>query len=318
MLTNLKSFKSVLDSPSVFVSREFLEPESYVEMVATFPTVEMKSKMGERYFSEIDSERHRKEFLSVVSKFRSWSSLFRDVSGFRFRRALLTHFRRELSQIRGVDSIRNLRLSDTEVKCSFHLSRNGYLLAPHTDTGLKLITIILYLPDSDEVLVGAGTRFYRSRDAEAGAQFMASLLTDQDKQELAAPYGVVGPSLSRVYSADGATQQVLKEIERFDAVHECILETSFTANQSVLFIKSNHSWHDVRLKDLQPTQLRKSFVINFSAVPIAQRNLSGRVRRYFRLLLLGSFLRCFVTRMTSQKSNEPLRRAPLEPRKAHV
>jgi hypothetical protein len=282
---NLASFKLVSNSPFVFESSSAVTKEFYQKILASFPTSEMRSNMSDRFFAEIESARHRKEFHSVIAKSKQWSSIYKEVTSPRFRRALLQHFGRELCEFRGVDQVRNLRVSDTEVKCSFHLSRNGYLLAPHTDTGLKLITIIIYLLGSEEELVGAGTRFYKARDDKAGEQYLRSLLDDEDRRELDAPFGIFGAGLERVYEVDNRTTEVLEEIKRFDMIHERILETPFVSNRSVIFIKSNDSWHDVRLDSLQDGQLRKSFVINFSAVPITKRNFMGRARRRLRSFL---------------------------------
>jgi hypothetical protein len=269
----------------VYQSNQAVNQELYRELLATFPSSEMKSEMGERFFSEIDSDRHPKQFRSVVAKSKQWRSIWDEVSRPKFRQALLQRFHRQLCEIHGEDKIRQLRVSDTQVKCSFHCSRNGFLLAPHTDTGLKLITIIFYLAEVGEELTGAGTRFYRARVATAGDQYIRDLLDDEDKRRLEDPFGIVGVALERIYAPYDRGHNGLGGIQQFDDVHECILQTEFVSNRMILFIKSNNSWHDVRLEALPDAQFRKSFVINLLAVPEIQRSfIWGARRRLVRLL----------------------------------
>jgi hypothetical protein len=276
---NLSTFFKVAEKPLVFCSDAPIPPAIFGQLVRQFPLDEMLAQMGSGYFSEIDSARHPALFAQITRRFPVWKHLFREVSSNNFKRSLTARFESELVEIRGEAQVRGLRLSDTEIKCSFHLSRNGYLLSPHTDTGMKMITIVFYLHDEGDEIKGAGTRFYSAREPSAGLEYLRGLLDDENLLELDRPFGVVGAGVERVYQVSDRTVQVMNEVRRFDMIHDCILEVPFVGNRAVLFVKSNESWHDVRLESLDEHQLRKSFVVNFSIVPQNQRNLKARIRR---------------------------------------
>lgn len=280
MSLELSSFVSTVLEPRVYVSEEIIAPDLFRSLIESFPTEDLNEKMGEGYFAEIDSARHGTEFRQIMRTRFEWNKLFRDVTSSKFRRQLLQRFSLDLHDIRGTEMMMGLGSLGTEVKCSFHMSRNGYLLSPHTDTGRKLITIVIYVGEHNQELIGAGTRFYRARNQELGNGYLQGLLDDDDRKELAKPNGIVGASVSRVYSAGDRTPELQEELERFDAIHDCVFECEFNGNRAVLFIKSNTSWHDVRLETVADVQFRRSFVINFS---LAQSRRSKLVRRLMRV-----------------------------------
>lgn len=269
------------EEPRVYVTDQALSRDLYVELSNTFPAAEMKERMGNGYFSEIDSARHRVDFDRVLKSRPEWKQLYRAVSRSKFKEELLHHFKQDLESIRGPRELARVTSNNTEVKCSFHMSRRGYLLSPHTDTGKKMITIVIYLGDAGNEMVGAGTRFYQASDSVKGREFMLSLIDDDDRLELDRPYGVVGAGVGRVYESQDRTPEVDSAIQRFDSLHKCTFESRFQGNRAVLFIKSNYSWHDVRLDTLPEGVMRQSFVINFSVASSANPN---RLKRFIREL----------------------------------
>lgn len=277
----ISSFFLANEAPRVYVTDEALSRDLYVELSNTFPAVEMKERMGNGFFSEIDSARHRADFDRVLKSRPEWKQLYRAVSRSKFKEELLHHFKQDLELIRGSKGLARVTPQNTEVKCSFHMSRRGYLLSPHTDTGKKMITIVIYFGDSSNEMVGAGTRFYQANDPVKGREFMVSLIDNDDRLELDRPYGVVGAGVGRVYKSQDRTPEVDSEIRRFDSLHKCTFESRFQGNRAVLFIKSNYSWHDVRLDTLPEGVMRQSFVINFSLSSSASPN---PFRRFVRAL----------------------------------
>jgi hypothetical protein len=260
----LTSFVSTVLEPRVYVSEKIIAPDLFRSLVESFPTEHLNEKMGEAYFAEIDSERHGNEFRQIMHTRSEWNKLFRFVTSSKFRSQLLQRFSTELHDLRGTEMMTGLRSSDTEVKCSFHMSRNGYLLSPHTDTGKKMITIVIYVGEFNEELIGAGTRFYRARSQKLGSEYLQELLDDDDRKELEKPNGIVGVNIGRVYSAGDRTLELQEHLKRFDSIHDCVFECGFRGNRAVLFIKSNTSWHDVRLESVSNGQFRRTFVVNFS------------------------------------------------------
>ena len=285
MMLNVDRFFKAEDQPVVFSADKLFPSELFGELLQTFPQDELEELMGDNFFAEMDSDRHQEQFKKFIEKTPVWKRLYREVSHRNFKRALLARFDRELTDIRGTKAVNSFRTIDTEVKCSFHLSRNGYLLSLHTDTGMKMVTVVIYLHEEGTELPGAGTRFYQAEDAAAGLDYIRGLLDDKGQCELDRPFGVVGVAVGRVYQQADITEETLRQVKTFDSLHKCALEVPFVGNHAVLFIKSNDSWHDVRLEHLQDDEYRKSFVINFSLVPSEQRNSIGRARRIIRMIL---------------------------------
>lgn len=281
MRVELSKFAPVLSSPIVYVADSLFEVATYTKLNAVFPTEVMKKMMGDRYFAEIDSERHQSCFEEIVASQLAWTRLTSAVSSRRFKKRLLSKFKADLLAVRGERAISRMVPRNTEIKCSFHLSRNGYLLSPHTDTGKKLITIVVYLGDLDTSLNGAGTRFYGARDPVRGKEFLLTLLDSKDKIQIEEPYGIVGVAIDRVYGSTDLSPEIEGKINHFDALHQVLLETSFVGNSAVLFIKSNNSWHDVRLSSLHDGQLRRSFVINFYLRESVTKRIVNRVTSSF-------------------------------------
>lgn len=266
----LCSFILANQEPRVYVLKEALPQTLYERLSDGFPTVELQEKMGHGFFADIDSGRHAKEFNHILGNKPLWNKLVQGLMAKKFQKSLVEQFQSDLNEIR---RSQNLFSQDTVVKCAFHLSRNGYLLSPHTDTGNKVITIIIYFGDEDQQLVGAGTRFYRASNPTVGMEYVRSLCNDDDRKLLDHYNGVIGVAVGRVYEEKDRTPELEAEIHRFDSIYNCVFESRFMGNQAVLFIKSNTSWHDVRLESLASNQFRRSFVINFYLSTDKRRSL---------------------------------------------
>jgi hypothetical protein len=263
---DLNSFKVIESTQGLFVSDCVFELDTYERLVAEFPLSELRQKMGLTYFADMDSARSPEAIAQVVKHSKLWKLLIRQVTSKEFRSSLIRRFEAELIDVRGAESIKRLKASNTEVKVGFHLSRRGYLLSPHTDTGQKLITIILYLPPVHEALVkAAGTNFYSPIDVPTGEAFLEKLLSIDGKAPHAQHPRVFGVSLDRVYGKEDYSTDLNFKLKEFDALHRRSTHVSYQPNRALAFVKSNLSWHDVRLEDSPVEFLRRSFYINFTA-----------------------------------------------------
>jgi len=263
---------------------DFLDRKLYMELVESFPEGVLTRKMGANFFADLDSSRDSRAIREAVSTSPAWRSLIRQVTTRKFRTELLSYFRMELTRVRGAEEVNRLSSGNTEVKVGFHLSRSGYILSPHTDTGAKLVTIILYLATNEEdSLVEAGTNFYRPIEKLAGKQFLSELLFREGKVLPAEMTEVFGVSLDRVYGAEDSHEKVKSALEAFDSIHERSSQLGYRPNRAVAFVKSNFSWHDVRLIDVPPHFLRKSFYINFMIQPRRSPKVGKKIGSRLRL-----------------------------------
>lgn len=280
---DLKRFHRIDDTPGLFVLDDVHNRHFYVELVDSFPEVALTHKMGANYFADFDSSRDSQTIREVASASPAWKSLIREVTSRKFRTSLLFYFRTELTRVRGVEEVNRLNSGNTEVKVGFHLSRNGYVLSPHTDTGAKLVTIILYMATNEEdSLVEAGTNFYCPIEKVAGDQFLSKLLSKAGKLLPQGTSEVFGVSLDRVYGTHDNHEQVAVALEEFDRIHQRSSQLGYQPNRAVAFVKSNYSWHDVRLVDVPPNFLRKSFYINFMIKPSGPPNAGKSFASWLR------------------------------------
>lgn len=120
-----------------------------------------------------------------------------------------------------------------ELGFEFSILTDGDSIPPHTDQVDKLLSLMLYFPDSEQQAnAPLGTEFWRGRDGQAP-------WTSWKSQQL-----------------DEADSQ------RFYAEHEMYYQVPFHPNRLVGFIKSDISWHGLRPLHLDPGVERRGLVIN--------------------------------------------------------
>lgn len=138
-----------------------------------------------------------------------------------------------------------------ELGFEFSILTDGDSIPPHTDQVDKLLSLMLYFPDSDQQSNGPlGTEFWRGRDGRAPwVSWKSQQLNDADSQ-------------------------------RFYADHEMYYQAPFRPKRLVGFIKSDISWHGLRPLQLNPGMERRALVINiFYREPSARPRLMRRRKR---------------------------------------
>lgn len=141
--------------------------------------------------------------------------------------------RKPMAQIR---RLKSSLLGYTPVRLGLEFSylESGCYIPPHTDVTGKLISLMIYFPDSGiEYPVGAGTEFYRGKNNTAAqSAWKVGMLEDVPMKEF------------------------------FDK-HEIFYTSEFTPNKLVGFIKTSNSWHGVRKLTLPSNATRRSLNINY-------------------------------------------------------
>lgn len=156
---------------------DFLPADAYAALASSFPDDSYfagESEGGKRYFS---SRRARSLFLQFRQQHPLWNQLLCAFESDAFVRDLNRMARRALVEARGLSGLKAWRL-DAEVpagwqarftqpaQVEFQFSRLGvgsYVL-PHTDSGAKLASLMLYFPSADwQEAYGGGTEFYRPK-----------------------------------------------------------------------------------------------------------------------------------------------------------
>lgn len=118
----------------------------------------------------------------------------------------------------------------------FSVLPDGAAVPLHTDAAFKLVSMLYYFPDDDwQPGFGGGTCFYQVKP------------------------GLKPWTLWKSYYLDDA------QVEKFHQEHDCIVETTFSPNRISGFVKTDHSWHEVKPLKLPEGKLRRSLCINIFA-----------------------------------------------------
>ena len=109
----------------------------------------------------------------------------------------------------------------------------GDRIPPHTDVPEKLLSLMIYFPQSGEQAERPlGTEFYRARPGFESDRAWASGMPDES------------------------------ETDEFFHLHECYFQVPFATDTLVGFVKSDQSWHGLREVDLPPGEERRALIFN--------------------------------------------------------
>jgi hypothetical protein len=115
-----------------------------------------------------------------------------------------------------------------------YIFNNGRIV-PHTDSGEKLLSLMLYFPDYEDVLDN-----YHQEEKSYGTVFWSSNQDNFMNQHQV-----------------GSSEEIFKQNNK------PLLTSNFEGNKLVGFIKNSYSWHSVEPKNIHANYIRKSININF-------------------------------------------------------
>lgn len=231
---NLDHSDYILRPFTIFEIEDFLDSDFYDELDRTFPEINdgfdsHSFDLGSKYFLNDKNP----EFERVLDSRPAWQHLkdsFEQQETFDRLGALIGkkwHFLssedlsrrqpllRENSRIgRHMHHLRCAFAFPQKVRLAFEFSilEPGASITPHTDNAFKLLSLMLYFPNS-ETQTGMGTEFYS---------------------------GLGGSPAKRAWSAPIMSRA---ETDRFFQDHEIFYRSEFTRNKLVGFVKSAVSWH---------------------------------------------------------------------------
>jgi hypothetical protein len=142
-----------------FHAEQIFPEEFYCELIENIPDIS--------YFSQLDGYPQRSCFALLKEKleqlpftsFLFWHNFITSISGLSFANALLKKFQPQLKKRFG----ENIPLTKMGVDLSLIRDQAGYSIGPHTDHPSKILTLIFYLPLSQEQN-HLGTSIYIPKD----------------------------------------------------------------------------------------------------------------------------------------------------------
>lgn len=265
-MINLSDFVKI-DGPikARYLSTAFSH-DFYHQLQAQLPVEFLKNRRGPDFFSRLTSLGEPQQFETFLSTAPAWN----DVISYFSEKATINHFlalfSEDIIQSRGLTQ--SLDANSIQMQFDFHLAQRGYFMAPHTDTGNKVLTLVFYLPDEGMPVLAGGTRLYKPTSAKATSYlYKMSKHDTQGGGENQDRLPLLSASLPRTYKASDHTEATDVAMMEFDEHYECYFGEEFVANSCLAFVKSSDSWHDVRLQHFPANTDRWTFLVNFNIRP---------------------------------------------------
>lgn len=213
-------------------AQNVLDPALYQRMVETFPPIDLfKAFGGENRKWSLSTVNNPNEYAAFLGRHDLWRE---------FHRYIKNDF---IAQITGVLAQHHVEWAKSgKLKARWEFSllpADGGCLRPHTDIASKLLTVVVSMRGGEawDPAWGGGTDVLKPIRIEAsdvqGERFIEPLLED--------------------YKADWSL---------FNVVHTY----PYVANQAVVFVKSDRSWHAVGPMQGPVGHLRKTLTINVERV----------------------------------------------------
>ena len=249
----------------------------YHQLRAQLPVEFLTNRKGSDFFSRLTSMGEPQQFETFLSTAPAWS----DVISYFSKKETVTHFltlfSEDITRARGLTQ--NLDSNSIEVNFDFHLAQRGYFLAPHTDTGFKVLSLVFYLPNKDMPFSGGGTRLYKPKSNLQSTEYLHRI-SGHDNQASGKnrdKLPLLSASLPRIYKASDQSQAVDVATTEFDKHYECYFGNEFNANSCLAFVKASDSWHDVRLQQFPADTDRWTFLVNFNVKPSLLQRVKAKV-----------------------------------------
>lgn len=249
---NLKDFDINIEYPfTIFEKKNLFEDTFFNKLLNGFPSegyFKNTHTLGnKKYFNNNDTDFN--EFLNTSS---TWNKFYNHLNSKKFLNEIFNLCKDNLKRIEQRKQIKTIRINkksnnnlfdkflrkikkgfgvyETRLAFEFSIMKNGSYIPPHNDTSNKLISLMIYFPDSTQKgEVSLGTNFFKN-----------------SKKNL------------DIWKGDMLDE---KNTKIFFENYEKFYTSKFEKNKIVGFIKSKNSWHDVS-KIHTKSSSRKSLNIN--------------------------------------------------------
>lgn len=269
------------DRFTFFVCDELLPQVEARCLLDTFPVEQLESlRVGDVSHSTVSSIRHPELFQQILASSSKWSELCEWFMSREFVEDFLREFKAPILRkyppiIRQVLSSWILKESRYYGEVQFSIRHTGSILSPHTDNADKVLALIVYFPEAHESSDRGGTAFYLPKSQMSEVRVFRRYLS----AGWLIPFGLRRLKSVKLPTVDGfdAIDRVGEDLDFFDNEYEVALDAPFRLGSAGGFIKNQFSWHDLRLHDYPPRQVRRSLLVNVFLRPSKLRALMDRI-----------------------------------------
>ncbi len=257
----LKNINFIKTNPFyIFEVENFLDKNLYEGLKLNFPKINntnnnldvfKNGKFGfdtssSLYQSTLNTNQYVKQLHDIVYS-KDFFKFFYSKLYFKFllsRKSNIKHILKLLRKPKLVDNINKSSLKyylnfKTEMKIEIQYSfiENGGKIVPHTDSGEKLLSLMLYFPDYENDKTNI-----KYLESSYGTSFWES------KKE----------NFNNAHQ-EGDSEKLFVN----DKSNKIIYKSKFQGNKLIGFIKNPYSWHSVDSVNISTNYIRKSININF-------------------------------------------------------
>jgi hypothetical protein len=269
------------DRFTFFVCDNLLPQVEAQSLLDTFPVEQLESlRAADASHSTISSIRHPELFQQILAESSKWRELCEWFMSNDFVQDFLHEFKDPILRkyppiIRHILKPWILKESRYYGEVQFSIRHTGSILSPHTDNADKVLALIVYFPEAHESSEHGGTAFYlpktRISEVRVFRRYMSA--------GWLVPFGLRRLKSAKLPTVDGfdAIKRVGEHLDFFDGEYEMALDAPFRLGAAGGFIKNQFSWHDLRLHNFPPGQVRRSLLVNVFLRPSKARALMDRV-----------------------------------------
>ena len=238
----------------VFKISNFLDKKLYFDLYNNFPTFDkftFEKGLNGKFMLDCKSESY-KNLLKKNSAMQEFHNFIYGKTFFDFftkklyfnflwshkdNIIRLIKYMRPLEQNNNTRKITDLFFSKIKININYSNILNEGSIDPHTDSLRKLLSLMIYFPDSNNNKNLDPDERYREKELTYGTQFWTSSIKSYNNKHI-------------------------DDREYFKSNAEKIYRTPFVANDLFGFIRNNQSWHSVDSVKVKPNYVRKSININ--------------------------------------------------------
>ena len=214
----------------------------------------------------------RSAFLLEVSDWFRSSQFIEDVLT-TFREAILGRYPLVIRRL-----LRKWILNPTRYygEVQFSMRDSMHILSPHTDNADKVLSLVIYLPETEESLELGGTAFYLPK-SKSGERAVFRRYSRRGAWMPPQFKALSSTKLPMSESTDSS--KILHHLHFFDSHYDRVFDAPYRLGAAGGFIKNQFSWHDLRLSSLSPVSTRRSLLVNVFIRPSKLRALANVVLR---------------------------------------